>query len=124
MSRAQAPLPSTMPLPEEITDLEHWIEIAYAAQLTDGLPVLPPTRRAVDRLVGGSGRAAGETLGEVPPRGGSATVEVIAANAAMAGCAPEHMPVLLAATEALLDPRFNLNGVQVTTHGCWPLLIV
>ena len=112
------------PLPRELRDLEHWLELAYDRRLTDGLPVLPPTRAVVDQLVAGSGRAAQESLGEVPPRGGGATVEVIAANAAMAGCTPDFMPALLAAVEAVLDPHFNLNGVQVTTHGCWPLLIV
>ena len=108
----------------EVRDLDAWLEFAYAEGLTDGLPVLPPTRAWVDALVADSGRPAGEVLGEIPPRGGIATLEVIAANAAMAGCPPECMPVLLAAVEALLDPRFNLNGVQVTTHGCWPLLVV
>ena len=111
-------------IPEQVRDLDHWIELSYAAGLTDGLPVLPPTRQAVDELVRGSRRAASERLGEIPPRGGVATVEVLAANAAMAGCRPDCMPVLIAAVEALLEPPFNLNGVQVTTHGCWPLLIV
>lgn len=111
-------------LPDEVPDLETWIELAYRERLTDGLPVLPPTRQAVDALVRGAGRAGDEVLGAIPPRGGLATVEVVAANAAMAGCPPEVMPVLLRAVEALLDPHFNLNGVQVTTHGCWPLLIV
>jgi len=112
------------PLPRGLRDLDAWVELAYAEGLTDGLPVLPPTRRAVDQLVAASGRLADECLGGIPPRGGLATVEVVAANAVMAGCPPECMPVLLAAIEALLEPRFNLNGVQVTTHGCWPLLIV
>lgn len=105
-------------------DLAEWVEFAYAEGLTDGLPVLPPTREVVDGLVAGSGRDGAESMGEIPPRGGIATLEVVAANAAMAGCTPQCMPVLLAAIDALLDPHFNLNGVQVTTHGCWPLLIV
>jgi hypothetical protein len=53
-----------------------------------------------------------------------ATVEAISANAAMAGCLPEYMPVLLAAVEAVLEPGFNLAGVVTTTHPCWPLVIV
>lgn len=124
MSTARDQASGTTPLPREVRDLDHWVELSYAEGLTDGLPVLPPTRPAVEALVRGSGRAADETLGAIPPRGGVATVEAIAANAAMAGCTPECMPVLLAAVDALLDPRFNLNGVQVTTHGCWPLLMV
>jgi hypothetical protein len=54
----------------------------------------------------------------------SATIETIAINAAMAGAAPEHMPVVLAALRALADPSFNLNAIQTTTHPCTPLLVV
>jgi hypothetical protein len=111
-------------LPSHVPDLESWIEISYRHRLTDGLPVLPPTREAVGRLIDASGHAADEVVGEIPPRGGVATLQVIAANAAMAGCTPGCMPVLLAALEAMLDPHFNLNGVQTTTHSCWPLLVV
>jgi hypothetical protein len=53
-----------------------------------------------------------------------ATVEAIAINAAMAGAAPEHMPVVLAALRAVAAPPFNLNAIQTTTHPCTPLLIV
>jgi len=58
------------------------------------------------------------------PRLGEATVECVAVNAVMAGATPEHLPVVLAALEALADPAFNLQAVQTTTHPCSPLLIV
>jgi len=45
-------------------------------------------------------------------------------NAVMAGCRAEYFPVVLAAVEAVCDVRFNLHGVQATTHVCAPLLIV
>jgi hypothetical protein len=51
-------------------------------------------------------------------------MEAIAANAAMAGCLAEHMPAVVTALEAMLEPRFNLAGVVATTHPCWPLVIV
>ena len=60
----------------------------------------------------------------IPPRDGRATVEVVAANAAMAGALPEHMPVLLAALEAMSAPEHNLRGVVLTTHSSWPLVVV
>jgi hypothetical protein len=63
-------------------------------------------------------------LGEVEPLRGEATVEKIAANAVMAGCRPEHLPVVLAAVEAVLDPAFNMRGVQTTDENVAPLLIV
>ena len=104
--------------------IEEWVELAHAEGLTDGLPVYPPTRTAVDALVEASGRDPGLLLGAIPPRGGAATVEVVAANAVMAGCKPEHFEVVLGAVEAMLEDRFNLRGVVTTTHPCWPLVIV
>ncbi len=34
----------------------------------------------------------------------------------MAGCDPEYLPVLIAATEAIADAEFNLQGIQATTN--------
>jgi hypothetical protein len=107
-----------------IDDLAAWPEYSYAQRLTDGLPTFAPTRQAVERLLAGAGRPPEAELGTIPPRGGVATVEAIAANAVMAGCLPEHLPLVLAALEAMLDESFNLRGVQTTTHSCWPLAIV
>jgi hypothetical protein len=115
--------PTATALPDEI-DAAEWPELSYRLGLTDGLPTFPPDRAVVDRLVAGSGRPADHVVGRIPPRGGVATVEAVAANAAMAGCLPEHMPVVLLALEAMLEPSFNLAGVVATTHPCWPLVIV
>ncbi len=110
-------------LPSSI-DAAEWPELSHRLGLTDGLPTFPPDRRVVDRLIAGSGLPAAHVIGRIPPSGRVATVESIAANAAMAGCLPEHMPVVLSALTALLEPRFNLAGVVTTTHPCWPLVIV
>ena len=112
------------PFPAEIDDLAAWVELSYELGLTDGLPVHPPMRNVVDALVAGSGRAADDVVAMIPPRNGRATVEVVAANAAMAGARPEHMPVILAALDAMSDPAHNLRGVVLTTHPCWPLVVV
>ena len=63
-------------------------------------------------------------VGEIPPRGQPATVRDVAANAAMAGCLPEHLPVVITALQAMLEPIFNFRGVICTTHPNWPLVIV
>jgi hypothetical protein len=42
----------------------------------------------------------------------------------MAGCEPAYFPVIIAAVEAMLDPAFNLYGVQATTHPVAPLLVL
>ncbi len=100
------------------------IEELYARGVTDGLPVVPPTRERVARAVGAAGRDASEVVALVPPNYGAATVEKIATNAVMAGCRPEYLPVVLAAVEAVCDERFDLHGVSATTNSPAPLVIV
>ncbi|MCC7485390.1 MAG: hypothetical protein IT529_10435 [Burkholderiales bacterium] len=82
----------------------------------DGLPIVPPTPERVERMLRGAARARHDVVARVAPGFGDATVEGIAVNAVMAGCEPEHLPVLLAATEALAAPEFNLQGIQATTN--------
>jgi hypothetical protein len=91
---------------------------------TDGLPVVPPTLARVDEMLGAGPLERHAVLGEVEPLGGVATVEKIAVNAVMAGCEPAYFPVVLAAMQAILDPAFNLRGVQTTDENVAPLLIV
>ena len=91
---------------------------------TDGLPIVPPTLARVDEMLGASPLERHASLGEMDPLGGVATVEKVAANAVMAGCRPEYFPVVLAAVQAILDPAFNLRGVQTTDENVAPLLVV
>jgi hypothetical protein len=100
------------------------IEDLYARGVTDGLPVVPPTRALVERAVAASGRKAGDLVAMVPPNYGRATVEKIAINAVMAGCRPEYLPVVIAAVEAVCDEAFDLHGVSATTNAPSPLVIV
>ena len=96
----------------------------YRRGWTDGLPIVPPTLDRVDAMLRGCGRGRNESLGELDPLKGVATVERVAANAVMAGCAPEHFPVVVAAVEALADPAFNLRGVQTTDENVAPLIML
>lgn len=100
------------------------LELLHASACTDGLPVVIPTRPRVERLVLASGLDADLDLGEMGPGGGAATVEKIAANAVMAGCLPDHMPIVVAAVRAVLQPEFDLAEMQSTTHSTAPLMIV
>jgi hypothetical protein len=101
-------------------DIEAWFERG----VTDGLPVVPPTRARVDAMVAAAGRDPGELVAQVPPSLGRATVEKIAVNAVMAGCRPEYLPLVLAVIEAACDPVFNLHGQSGTTNAASPLIIV
>ncbi|MHB8328122.1 MAG: hypothetical protein ACYDD6_00590 [Acidimicrobiales bacterium] len=107
----------------EIDDYWEWDALARENDWTDGLPVAPPTEDRVQAIIDYLGRDPGETLGLVRPLNGRATVEQVAIQCAMAGCLPEHVPVVVAALDALVDEEFNLEGVQGTTNPCAPLTI-
>ena len=108
----------------EVDDIEAAHDLCYERQWTDGLPVSPPTRGAIERILDYLKRDAKDTIGIIPPRNGVATIEKIAINCVMAGCKPEYVPIVIAAIEAMQQDRFNLNGVQTTTHSCAPLVMV
>jgi hypothetical protein len=91
---------------------------------TDGLPIVPPTLGRVDDMLAASPLERHVVLGEVEPLRGVASVEKVAVNAVMAGCEPVHFPVVVTAVQAILDPAFNLRGVQTTDENVAPLLIV
>lgn len=90
----------------------------------DGLPIVPPTEQRVEAMIHGTLRQPDEVIGLIPPRMAEATVEKIGISSVMAGCDPEHMPVLIAALEGMIEEKFNLYGVQATTHPCGPMLIL
>ncbi|HET7875472.1 MAG TPA: hypothetical protein VFN71_08085 [Methylomirabilota bacterium] len=90
----------------------------------DGLPVVPPTPERVATMLAGAGADPAESLGLMPPLWRECTLLKLAVNAVMAGCAPAYFPAIVAAVQAMLDPAFNLYGVQATTHPVAPLVIV
>ena len=91
---------------------------------SDGLPIIPPTEERVAQMLAATKRKPQDVIGAVPPRWAQATVEKIAINGVMAGCKPEYMPVLIAATEALADPKLNLYALQATTGGPAIMIII
>ncbi|MBI2907909.1 MAG: hypothetical protein HYX92_09660 [Chloroflexi bacterium] len=98
--------------------------IFYGRGWTDGLPIIPPTRSAVEKMLAYTDRDPQEEVAVFKPRSGKATVEKIAINAVMAGCVPEYFPVVLAAVEAMGEPRFNLQGIIATTNPASPMVIM
>jgi hypothetical protein len=108
----------------EISDYWEWDRLARERDWTDGLPVAPPTLDRVSAIVDYLGRDPADEIGRIAPVYGIATVEQVAIQCAMAGCIPEHVPVVIAALQAMMEPAFNLHGVQCTTNPCSPLTIV
>src|SRR5882762_4994588 len=107
-------------MPAGDTDLDEF----FAHGVSDGLPVVPPTRARVIRAVEMSGRDGSELVAEVAPNYARATFEKIAVNAVMAGCRPEYLSVVIAAVDAICDPAFDLHGVSATTNAPTPLVVI
>lgn len=90
----------------------------------DGAPILAPTDERVLALLGATPYAADHVVGALPPEYGVATVELVAINAAMAGCEPAAFPFVLAALEAMLVPEWNAFGLTTTTSSVFAMLLV
>ena len=91
---------------------------------TDGLPVVPPTEDAVREMLSAVNADPSHSLGVMQPRNSRATLEKLAINAVMAGCKPEHFPVVVAAVKAALHEGYNLAGTAATTGGANQVMIV
>lgn len=104
-------------------DVEADTALLAEAGLTDGLLVGSPTEARVDAYLAASG-IADVAVGPIPLSMVPPTLCDLAACAVMAGCPPSSFGATVAALEALTTPAFNLLGVQTTTSGVAPLLVV
>ena len=82
---------------EHTDDLDAINKLYRERRWSDGLPIVPPTRERVARMLACTKRKPDEVVAKLAPGFGEATVERIAINAVMAGCDPEYLPVLIAA---------------------------
>lgn len=101
--------------------LEAVNESLYKKGATDGLPVIPPTDARVEELLRGTDRDPDDVIGVLGNRDDPVSVRKVAVNGVMAGCLPTHLPVLIAGTEALVDPDSNSIAFSVSTTG-WAYL--
>ena len=108
----------------ELATLEDEWEAMWDRGWSDGLPVVPPTEARVLRMLEGTARDPAGTVATVPPDLVECSVEKVAVNAVMAGCRPEHLPVVIAALEAVCTDEFNMHGVLATTMSVGPVLVV
>ena len=97
----------------------------YRKGWSDGLPIIPPTTAAVAEMMTGTDLPADHVVAKLIPRLGKATVEKIAVNAVMAGALPVHMPVIIAAVEALGDVEKTRFDIFEVSTGSWaPFFLV
>ena len=100
------------------------VEWYFRQSWSDGLPVVPPTPDKIEAMIAALGGEPALVECRVPPRWGNLSRRTLAINLVMAGCLPDYAPVVRAALVAMCEPRFNLNGLQASTHMAAPLLVV
>ena len=111
----------------EIADHDDVYEFMFDEGITDGLPVSPPTRDRVDRMLAAAPsdfQHPQQVIASLPPNLAPLTVEKAAINAVMAGAKPEYFPAILAAVEAAAGGQFPLHGSIATTAGLAPMMLV
>ncbi|HXG16911.1 MAG TPA: hypothetical protein VNK50_11720 [Calidithermus sp.] len=104
--------------------LDDAIEFCFQQGWSDGLPVVPPTPAKVQAMLEAAGLDPGQEIAVIEHRAVRITAEKVAINAVMAGCRPEYMPVVVAAVEAMGDPRWSYHGPGTSTAGAAVLMIV
>ena len=89
----------------------------YDNELSDGLPIVPPTHEAISEFLQFTDRDPNEVLGVILPDSRAATIWSIAVNGVMAGCKPAYMPILIAAVEGMCDAKYGVEHSGNTPGG-------
>lgn len=77
----------------------------------------------MERFLEFTDRAPDEAVAVLQSANLQATPWNIAVNAVMAGCRPEHMPLIIATVEALGDERCSLNNIG-SSSGIFPYVLI
>ena len=107
-----------------VGDVGDAIELCHEKGWTDGLPVIPPTPDRVHAMLEAAHLESQHQVAYIAHRVVSVTAEKVAINAVMAGCRPEYMPVVMAAIEAIGDPKWSYHGPGTSTAGAAVLIVV
>ena len=106
-------------------DPEAFFKLSLDEKWGDGAPLIPPTDARIEAMLSATPRLSTDIVSaEVPPRHGMATIELVAINAVMAGCEPKHLPMVIAALEAMAKPAYNAFSLAATTGSVASYIIV
>lgn len=88
---------------------------------SDGMPIIPPTRDRVEEFMRFTDYRWNRTIAVLSPSYRQSLVWHVAVNGVMAGCKPEHMPLLIALTKAMTsgDFRRTLGSTHAWIPYCW-----
>lgn len=104
-------------------------EFYEVSEMSDGLPVVPPTQEKIEYYLQFTNMAAtdivneknGEIIG-VKPAYKTITAYQVAVNAIMAGCPAEYMPICMAITRCFANGNFYKS--LDSTHGWTPYVLI
>jgi len=112
-------------LAEPAAGIEAITDLFNELHLGDGLPIIPPTRSRLEHMLSYCPVDHDEVLAEeIGPSGKDITVRDVALCAVMAGCKPQHMPILLTAFKAMSDTKYNFLQSVTTSHPGGNLVLV
>ena len=86
--------------------------------------MVPPTPKRVQALLDFCGLAPDHILGTEGIRHKEFPAGKVAVSAVMAGCLPEHFPVVVAAVSAVCDRAYNFHASSTSTNGIANLVLV
>ena len=88
---------------------------------SDGMPIIPPTMDRVEEFMKYTDYRWNRTIAVLSPSYRQSLVWHVAVNGVMAGCKPEHMPLLIALTKAMTsgDFRRTLGSTHAWVPYCW-----
>ncbi|MCC6196099.1 MAG: hypothetical protein IT518_16710 [Burkholderiales bacterium] len=90
---------------------------------SDGLPIIPPTDKAVREMLACTSHAPDEVVTtRMLPESYTVTVEKVAVVGVMAGCEPRALPVLLALVQAF-DKDWFSSTIRSTTSLCFSVVV-
>ena len=98
---------------------EHFMAMGWG----DGLPIVPPTTAAVERMLQYTDYPPDEVIAALKPSGTRVTARSVAVNGVMAGCRPSYMPILIAILEAVAEERFAIYHAG-STAGWTPVVFL
>ena len=107
------------------TDLgiEEFNRFALERGWGDGLPLIPPTDARVRTFLAQNDRYPDELVAMLPGNI-ECSVEKLVINAVMAGAPADSLELLIAMIGAIVDPDFELYGVNATTAPVFPAFVV
>jgi hypothetical protein len=114
------------PSPDEIVfsgSFEDVNRLFVENRWSDGLPIVPPTKEKIAEFLAFTDYEHDHVIGRLLPDNRLATIWNVAVNGVMAGCRPEYMPILVAITEAMADPKYGVEH-SGNTPGAETLIVM